>query len=88
MAKRCIGIDIGSSFLRAAQVAVTPEGFRVEKVFGTATRRASDSMPDILRGLFSRHGFDRHIIIHRRGCYMPILGVWGYGLQFNARPVQ
>ncbi len=60
MVKRCIGIDIGSGCLRAAQVVGTLEGFRIEKVFSTATRRASDSMPDILRCLLGRHGFDKH----------------------------
>jgi len=59
MDKRCIGIDIGPAHLRAAQILGTPDGFRVEKVFGTATRRASDSLPDIIRSLFNDHGFDR-----------------------------
>jgi len=59
MVKRCIGIDISSGCLRAAQLVGTPEGFRIEKIFSTATRRASDSMPDILRSLFGRHGFDK-----------------------------
>jgi hypothetical protein len=60
MVKRCIGIDIGTGCLRAVQVVGTPEGFRIEKVFSTATRRASDSMPDILRCLFGSDGFDKH----------------------------
>jgi len=59
MDKRCIGIDIGPAHLRAAQILGTPDGFRVEKVFGTATRRASDSLGDIIRSLFDDHGFDR-----------------------------
>lgn len=59
MDKRCIGIDIGPAHLRAAQILGTPDGFRVEKVFGTATRRASDSLGDIIRSLFNDHGFDR-----------------------------
>ena len=59
MVKRCIGIEIGSGFLRAAQVVGTPDSFRIENVFSTATRRASDSMPNILRSLFDNHGFDK-----------------------------
>jgi len=59
MDKRCIGIDIGPARLRAAQILGTPGGFRVEKVFGTATRRASDSLAEIMRSLFETHGFDR-----------------------------
>ncbi|MBN2269118.1 MAG: hypothetical protein JXN61_00795, partial [Sedimentisphaerales bacterium] len=59
MDKRCIGIDIGPAHLRAAQILGTPDGFRIEKVFGTATRRASDSLPEIIRSLFTDHGFDR-----------------------------
>jgi Tfp pilus assembly PilM family ATPase len=59
MAKRCIGIDIDSQHLRAVQMARTGQKFRIEKVFCTQTRRSTDSMPDILTSLTSRHGFDR-----------------------------
>lgn len=59
MAKRCIGIDIGRSHLRAVQIARTPTGFRVEKVFGIQTRRSTDRPGDILRSLVREHGFDR-----------------------------
>ncbi|MHC4744045.1 MAG: PilN domain-containing protein [Planctomycetota bacterium] len=60
MINRSIGIDIGSDYLRAAQIVGVSQEFRVEKFFSTATRRASDSVPDILRSLFGRHGFDKH----------------------------
>jgi len=59
MVKRCIGIDIGSSCLRAVQVSRTGEQFHIEKVFSMQTRRGSDSPPEILRSLTSKYGFDR-----------------------------
>lgn len=58
MVKRCIGIDIGSSSLRAVQVSRTGEHFNIEKVFSIQTRRGSDSPPEILRSLTSKYGFD------------------------------
>ncbi len=60
MIKQSIGIDIGSSCLRAVQVSRTAGQFHIEKVFSTPVRRSADSMPDILVSLVSRHGFDRH----------------------------
>jgi len=59
MPKRCIGIDIGRSHLRAAQVARTPEGVCLEKTFAMQTRRSTDSLPGILHSLTTEHGFDR-----------------------------
>ncbi len=56
--KRCIGIDIGRSHVRAVQMARTPVGFCIEKVFGAQARRSTDSLPGILRGLREDHGFD------------------------------
>jgi len=60
MVKRCIGIDISPSHLRAVQISRTGEKFCIEKVFGTQTRRSEDSPSEILRSLTSRFGFDRH----------------------------
>jgi len=59
MTRRYIGIDIGRSHLRAVQIARTPDGPLIEKVFGMQTRRSTDSLPDILRSLVDRHGFER-----------------------------
>jgi Tfp pilus assembly PilM family ATPase/Tfp pilus assembly protein PilN len=59
MVKRCIGIDIGSSYLRAVQVLRTGDELCIEKVFSAQTRRSKDSPPEILRRLHSKHGFDR-----------------------------
>jgi len=59
MVKRCIGIDIGSSYLCAVQMVSTAEELCIEKVFSTLIRRGTDSPPDILRLLFSQYGFDR-----------------------------
>ena len=57
MVKRCIGIDIGSSYLRAAQISRTGEELHVEQVFSTRIRRSADSPPDVLRSLISKYGF-------------------------------
>ncbi|MBN1803783.1 MAG: hypothetical protein JW837_00905 [Sedimentisphaerales bacterium] len=57
---RSIGIDIGSSYLCAVQVARTNEEFCIEKVFGTQIRRSTDSPVEVLKPLFSRHGFDKN----------------------------
>jgi hypothetical protein len=61
MVKRCIGIDIGSSNLCAVQIMRTDEEFCIEKVFGTQIRRSTDSPGEVLRSLFNRYGFDRHV---------------------------
>jgi len=60
MVKRGIGIDIGSTHLRAVQISRTGDEFHIEKGFSTQTRRSADSVPDMLRKLVNRHGFDRH----------------------------
>src|SRR5512142_779989 len=60
MIKRCIGIDVGRTYVRAVQMARMPEGLVIEKVFGMQTRRSTDSMPKILQSLTTEHGFDRH----------------------------
>ena len=59
MAKRCIGIDISPSYLRAAQIVRTGQEFRAERVFSTPIRRSTDLLPEILKSLVSQHGFDR-----------------------------
>lgn len=60
MIKKCIGIDLGRTCVRAVQMARTPEGLVIEKTFGTQTRRSTDSVPKILQSLMTEHGFDRH----------------------------
>ena len=59
MAKRCIGIDIGSSYLRAVQAANIDGQIVIEKVFVAQTRRSVDSLPQILTELTHSEGFDR-----------------------------
>lgn len=59
MIKRCIGIDVGRTYVRAVQMARTPEGLVIEKAFGMQTRRSTDSVPKILLSLAAEHGFDR-----------------------------
>ncbi|GAH96597.1 unnamed protein product, partial [marine sediment metagenome] len=58
MVKRCIGIDIGSSYLRAVQIVRTGDELCIEKVFSAQTRRSKDSPPEILKRLSSKYGFD------------------------------
>ena len=59
MVRRSIGIDMGRFHLRAVQIAQTPGGFCVEKVFARPTRRSTDSPIDMLRTLTAEQGFDR-----------------------------
>ena len=59
MIRRCIGIDIGPSYLHAVQISRVGEQFHIEKVFSSQTRRSTDSPPEILRSLTGRFGFDR-----------------------------
>ncbi len=59
MVKRCIGIDIDSSHLRAVQVLHRGEDFYIEKVFSARTRRTTDSPADIIKSLVKQHAFDR-----------------------------
>jgi Tfp pilus assembly PilM family ATPase/Tfp pilus assembly protein PilN len=59
MIRRCIGIDISPSYLRAVQVSRTGEQFHIEKVFTAPIRRSMDSPSEILRSLTGRFGFDR-----------------------------
>ena len=63
MIKRCIGIDIGPVHLRAVQIVSEGQGFRIETVFTTQTRRATDFLPDMLRSLFGKYGFDRRAAV-------------------------
>lgn len=59
MIKRCIGIDIGSSYLCAVQIVRTADEFYIEKIFGSQIRRSTDSPANTLRLLWAREGFDR-----------------------------
>jgi len=81
MVKRCIGIDIGPVYVRAVQIVGASGGFRIEKAFSTQTRRASDSLPEILRGLFAKFGFDRRAAV---AVSMPHDGVFFRILQTDA----
>jgi len=60
MIKRCIGIDISSSCLRAVQILHKGEEFHIEKALSVPTRRNTDSPADIIRSLVKQHAFDRH----------------------------
>jgi len=63
MPKRCIGLDIGPGYLRAVQITAAAEGFRIDRLFAAQTRRATDSVPAILRSLFEEHRFDRRAAV-------------------------
>jgi Tfp pilus assembly PilM family ATPase len=60
MAKRCIGINIGSHCLSAVQLLLEDGKPKIEKVFDTQTRRKADSPAQLLRALFQQHEFDCH----------------------------
>jgi len=60
MNKRCIGIDIGPSYLRAVQVACTAGRFHIEKLFSRKMRRTTDSPEQAARTLVGEYGFDKH----------------------------
>ncbi|MCK5174735.1 MAG: pilus assembly protein PilM [Planctomycetes bacterium] len=57
--KRCIGIDIGPSHLRAVQICETDGQVDIEKVFTAHLRRRLDEPTEMLKKLFREHGFDR-----------------------------
>ena len=59
MTKRCIGIDIGSSHLRAVQLSQTDGQLHLEKVFGVQMRRSADTPSEMLKALIKQQGFDR-----------------------------
>ena len=63
MVKRCIGIDVGSSYLCAVQILRIGKAFCIEKAFDTQARRDTDSTPDILKTLVGKYGFDRRAAV-------------------------
>jgi len=73
MAKRCIGIDIGSSHIRAIQIISTPGQFHIEKLFSSQMRRTTDSPERILRTLVAEQGFDHRaalaVVMPRQGVF-------------------
>jgi len=58
MAKRCIGIDISGTWIRAIQISREKGLFHVEQLFSSPMRRRSDSPAQMLQALID-HGFDR-----------------------------
>ncbi|MCK4752862.1 MAG: pilus assembly protein PilM [Planctomycetes bacterium] len=60
MIKRCIGIDIGPSHLRAVQLSQTDGQLQLERVFSVQMRRNTDSPPEILKTLIKQQDFDGH----------------------------
>ena len=63
MVKRCIGIDVGTSYLCAVQVMRIGKAFCIEKAFDTQARRDTDSPSDILKKLVGKYGFDRRAAV-------------------------
>ncbi|UCE49674.1 MAG: hypothetical protein JSW47_05910 [Phycisphaerales bacterium] len=63
MVKRCIGIEVGPSYLCAVQVLRIGRAFCIEKVFDTQARRDTDSASEMLKALVSKHGFDRRAAV-------------------------
>jgi hypothetical protein len=60
MVKRCIGIDIGSTYISAVQMVRSGEQFHIEKTFIVQMRRSTDLPVSHLKQLFSKIGFDPH----------------------------
>ena len=81
MAKRCIGIDVGSSYLCAVQVLRIGKAFCIEKIFDTQARRDTDSASDTLRALVSKKGFDRRAAV---AISMPNDAVYFRGVETDA----
>jgi len=63
MVKRCIGIDVGSSYLCAVQIMRMGKAFCIEKVYDTQARRETDYPSDILKKLIGKYGFDRRAAV-------------------------
>ena len=63
MIKRYIGIDIERSCLSAVQISSDRRQFTIEKTFNEQIGEAEDSIPNILRTLVDKHGFDRRAAI-------------------------
>jgi Tfp pilus assembly PilM family ATPase len=63
MVKRCIGIDVGSSYLCAVQIMRIGKAFCIEKVYDTQARRETDYPSDILKKLVGKYGFDRRAAV-------------------------
>lgn len=63
MVKRCIGIDVGYSYLCAVQIMRIGKAFCIEKAFDTQARRDTDSLSDILKTLVGKYGFDRRAAV-------------------------
>ena len=81
MVKRCIGIDVGSSYLCAVQVLRIGKAFCIEKIFDTQARRSTDSASDTLKALVSKHGFDRRAAV---AISMPNDAVFFRGLETDS----
>jgi len=63
MVKRCIGIDVGYSYLCAVQIMRIGKAFCIEKAFDTQARRDTDSTSDIIKKLVGKYGFDRRAAV-------------------------
>ena len=63
MVKRCIGIDVGSSYLCAVQIMRIGKAFCIERIFDAKARRETDSMPNILKKLTGKYGFNRRAAV-------------------------
>jgi len=63
MVKRCIGIDVGSSYLCAVQVLRIGRAFCIEKVFDKQARRDTDDASNTLKALVNKYGFDRRATV-------------------------
>lgn len=63
MVKRCIGIDVGSSYLCAVQILRIGKAFCIEKVLNAQAQQGTDSPSDTLRTLVRKYGFNRRAAV-------------------------
>jgi Tfp pilus assembly PilM family ATPase len=85
MIKRCIGIEIGHSYIRAVQLSRTNGNFCVEKTFDAKTRRLKDSQLEILKSLTKKYGFDPRATV---AVSMPNSAVFFRTLETDSPPTQ
>lgn len=63
MAKRCIGIDVGPSYLCAVQLLRIGKAFCIEKVLNAQAQQGTESPSDMLRTLVRKYGFNRRAAV-------------------------
>ena len=63
MPKRCIGINISASFIRAVQMTGSGGNLKLEKSFASTRSPSHDDPVAALKSLTARHGFDKRAAV-------------------------